>query len=50
MKSLEQEETQTGNLKIHKPPGGYDDLIDSVIMACSPFLDDTEMPVELLLV
>lgn len=42
MHELRQEETKQAKLSIHKPNGGTDDVIDSVIMAAKPFLDDQE--------
>ena len=38
LKALESHETQQGNVQIRKPFGGRDDLVDSFIMACSPFI------------
>lgn len=35
---LEQEETDSHRLKIHKTSSGTDDIVASVVMACSPFL------------
>jgi len=40
MHELRQEETKQANLRIHKPNAGTDDCIDSVVMACSQYLDD----------
>lgn len=42
MKELRQEETKQAKLAIHKPTNGTDDEVASVIMACSPFLDDEQ--------
>ena len=39
MHELRQEETKQAKLSIHKPTNGTDDCIDSVVMACSPFLE-----------
>lgn len=37
-KSLESVETASGNIQIRKPAGGKDDICDSVVMACSPYI------------
>ena len=42
MKELRQEETKQAKLAIHKPTNGTDDEVASVIMACSPFLNDNK--------
>lgn len=38
IKAIEAHETITGRTVIRKPPGGRDDIIDSLIMACSPYI------------
>jgi len=38
LKSLESVETASGNVQIRKPTGGRDDIVDSLMMACSPFI------------
>lgn len=38
LKSLESHETAQGNVQIRKPNGGRDDIVDSFVMACSPFI------------
>lgn len=40
LKELMIEETQSGLPSIHKPRGGSDDIVDSLIMACSIYLID----------
>ena len=42
MLELRQEETKQAKLSIHKPTGGTDDVIDSIIMSSSVWLDTTE--------
>ena len=42
MLELKQEETKQAKLSIHKPTGGTDDCIDSVIMSTSPLIDDLQ--------
>lgn len=37
-KSLESVETASGNIQIRKPSGGKDDICDSLVMACSPYI------------
>jgi phage terminase large subunit-like protein len=38
LKALESVETQTGKIQIRKPIGGRDDIVDSLMMGCSPFI------------
>lgn len=38
LKGIESVETQAGNVQIRKPTGGRDDIVDSFVMACSPFI------------
>lgn len=38
LKALEAVETQTGKLQIRKPLGGRDDIVDSLLMASSPYI------------
>lgn len=38
LKSLESVETAAGNIQIRKPAGGKDDICDSLVMACSPYI------------
>jgi len=35
---MKQEESKLGKLMIHKPRSGRDDIVDSLVMACYPFL------------
>jgi len=38
IKAMESYETPYGRIKIQKPTGGRDDMVDSFMMACSPFI------------
>lgn len=38
LKGLESHETAMGNIQIRKPAGGRDDICDSFVMACSPYI------------
>ena len=38
LKSIESNVTDMGNLQIKKPKGGNDDICDSFVMACSPYV------------
>jgi hypothetical protein len=38
LKALESHETVNGNIQIRKPVGGRDDRVDSLMLACSPFI------------
>ena len=38
LKALESVETISGNVQIRKPIGGRDDIVDSLMMACSPYV------------
>jgi len=38
LKSIESHETIQGNIQIRKPHGGRDDICDSFVMACSPYI------------
>ena len=35
---MQQEESKTGRLMVHKPSRGRDDIVDSFVMAASQFL------------
>lgn len=39
MKSLEAVELPSGRIAIRKPTGGRDDIVDSLMMACSPYIE-----------
>lgn len=39
LKGIESIETISGNTQIRKPAGGRDDIVDSFVMACSPFIE-----------
>lgn len=39
---MQQEESNMGNLKIHKPRSGRDDRVDTLMMGASPFLNNEE--------
>ena len=38
IKAIEAHETKLGRTQIHKPLGGRDDIVDSLMMACSPYI------------
>jgi hypothetical protein len=38
LKSLESSETMGGRVQIKKPTGGRDDMCDSIMLACSPYI------------
>jgi hypothetical protein len=39
---LEQEETKTGKLSIHKPRSGRDDIVASMVLSARPFLESSK--------
>lgn len=43
LKGIESVETIAGNVQIRKPAGGRDDIVDSFVMACSPFIQPKRM-------